>query len=174
MSRKLLEVHSLLDKELDRLGDTGESTRDIATTFVDVNEASVAADLWREVKIVGIIQLLNDRRKIHRAVKGSKSDTPDLFGEFKIGPSIVVVRTHEEGKGVVEKNKDVPLLTLPEATDFIARHSQQRKTDNKRMAEWRRMVRRAAPFMTREGMTLEEGLRLAAAARAAKRKRKGS
>lgn len=89
---------------------------------------------------------------------------------FDVEP-IVVVRVSEGGSAPVEKNKGTLSLTLPEAMDYLARHSKERETNTKRIREWRRLIARVKPFMTKDGMTLEDGLIKAAAADEAKTKR---
>jgi hypothetical protein len=97
---------------------------------------------------------------------------PDLFSGFDIEP-IVVVRVVVDGIGPIEKNKDRNSVTLPEALDYIERHSKERTANTKKISEWRRLVNRVKPFMTTAGMTLGEGLTLAQAAEAKKNKKPG-
>jgi hypothetical protein len=47
--------------------------------------------------------------------------------------------------------------------DYLARHNKDRETNTKRVREWRRLIARVKPYMTREGMTLSEGMMLAQA-----------
>jgi hypothetical protein len=104
-----------------------------------------------------------------RRPPSDEASAPDLFSGFQIDP-VVVVRVVEDGKGAVEKNKDVPSLTWPEAMDYYERHNKERETNTKRIREWRRLLSRVKPFMTKDGMTLREGLELAVAAEGKKKK----
>ncbi len=116
--------------------------------------------------------MMDGLRRRRRLPSEKSVGTLDLFAGFKIEP-IVVVRVAESGKGIVDKNKELPSLTLPEAMDYLARHDKDRETNTKRVREWRRLISRVKPFMTREGMTLGDGMILAQAADAKKKRGKG-
>lgn len=171
MSKNLVEVRNQFSKVLSDPAHLDAQSRDIATTFLRSHRTNFSRDAWDEVTIIGLIHMLDGLRKRRRRVDGvAKSDTPDLFSSFNID-RIVVVHSYEEGKGVVEKNKGRETLTLPEAKDYLARHTKERIANTKMIGEWRRLIRRVTPFMTQDGMTLADGLKLAAEADAKKAKK---
>jgi hypothetical protein len=143
-------------------------SRKIAADFFDSHESEIPKDAWREVTIDGLVHMLDGLRRRRRAPSGTAIAALDLFSGFDVDP-IVVVRTTEEGKGVVEKNKDVASVTLPEALDYLARYTQERETNTKKAREWRRLIARVRPYMTKDGMTLGEAMKLAQAAEAKKK-----
>jgi hypothetical protein len=170
VSKKLVEVRDKFSKFLGP-EHLDAPTREIAKAFLDSHEKIIAKDAWREVTITGLVHILGGLRK-RRPRPGSSIDGQGLFAGFGIDP-VVVVRTFEEETGTVEKNKDLGSLTLPEAMDCLARHTKERASNVKTAREWRRLIAKVKPFMTREGMTLAEGMRAAEAHEAAKKKKDG-
>lgn len=156
MSKKLMEVREKFIKVLNDPAHLNAGSRDIAEAFLNSHRSEISNDAWDEVCIIGLIHLLGSLRR-RRPILTSNDGTRSLFADFDIEP-IVVVRVMEEGKGLVEKNKELGSLTLPEAIDYEARHSKERAANGKRISEWRRLIKRVKPFMIREGMTLAEGL----------------
>jgi hypothetical protein len=169
MSKKLVEVRDKFSKVLNDPAHLNAPSREIALMFLASHRDSIPADAWDEVTITGLVHIMGDLRK----KRPPQTDTDQgLFAGFDV-ELIVVVRVVEEGKAAVEKNKGTPSLTLPEAMDYLSRHTKERATNTKRIREWRRLIARVKPFMTREGMTLEEGLTAATAFEESKKK-KGS
>jgi hypothetical protein len=163
-----VEVRDQFSKVLNDPAHLDAQSRDIAAGFLNSHRTAFPRDAWDEVTINGLVGMMGGLRKRRRRADGTgKSDTPDLFAGFNIDP-IVVVHAYEEGKGVVEKNKSREMLTLPEARDYLDRHSKERIANAKMIAEWRRLIRRVTPFMTQDGMTLADGLKFAAEADAKK------
>ena len=145
-------------------------SREIAAEFLRSHRASISADAWDEVIITGLVHIMGGLRA-RRPPPVTSDGSPDLFAGFNLDP-VLVVRSFEEGKGYVEKNKGLPSLTLPEAEDWLARHTKERALDGRKISEWRRLIKRVKPYMTRDDMTLEEGLK-AAAANEEKKAKKG-
>ncbi len=172
MSKKLVEVRDQFSKVLNDPAHLNASSREIASAFLASHGSTISRDSWDEVKIIGLIYIMDGVGRRRRPPSQKSAGTLDLFAEFKIEP-IVVVRVAEDGKGIVDKNKELPSLTLPEAMDYLSRHDKDRETNTKRVREWRRLIARVKPFMTREGMTLSEGMVLAQVADAKKRQGKG-
>jgi hypothetical protein len=167
-----MEVRDQFSKVLNDPLHLNASSREIASAFLVSHGAKISTESWNEVKIIGLIHMMDGLRRRRRPPSEESVGTLDLFAGFKIEP-IVVVRVAEDGKGVVDKNKELPSLTLPEAMDYLARHNKDRETNTKRVREWRRLIARVKPFMTKEGMTLSEGMMLAQAAEAKKTQGKG-
>jgi hypothetical protein len=171
LSKNLVEVRNQFSKVLSDPTHLDAQSRDIAAGFLKSHRSAFSRDAWDEVTIIGLIHMMGGLRKRRRRPDGvAKTDTPDLFSGFNIDP-IVIVHSYEDGKGVVEKNKRRETLTLPEAKDYLDRHSKERIANAKMISEWRRLIRRVTPHMTRDGMTLEDGLKLAAEAEAKKKKK---
>jgi hypothetical protein len=168
MSKKLVEVRDKFSETLNDPRNLNASTREIATTFFIRHRSSIASEAWDEVTISGLVHMMGGLRKKRPP---PTSQDQGLFAGFDIEP-IVVVRVAEEGKGLVEKNKGRASITLPEAIDYLERHMKERDANVKMIREWRRLIARVKPFMTRAGMTIEEGLRAAAAANEAKTKKR--
>jgi hypothetical protein len=166
VSKELMEIRDKFSNVLNDPAHLNAQSRAIARSFLLSNRSAFPSESWDEVTISGLVGMMGSLRK--RRPTPDSEGTLSLFADFKIEP-IVVVRVVEDGKGPVEKNKDLPSLTLPEAMDYVARHAKERASNTKRLREWRRMINRVKPFMSREGMTLAEGM---AAAHAAARKRK--
>jgi hypothetical protein len=167
VSQKLLEVRDKFSKILSDPAHLNASSRQIAFDFLSSHRSLISAEAWDEVTITGLVHIMSSLR-----LKRPVQTDPDqgVLAGFDVDP-IVVVRVVEEGGGIAEKNKGTLSLTLSEAMDYLARHTKERSTNTKRIREWRRLIARVKPFMTREGMTLEEGLKVAAAAEEAKGKR---
>src|ERR1043166_7904598 len=146
MSKKLVEVRDKFSKALNDPRNLNAGTRDIATTFFIRNRSSIPQDAWDEVTISGLVHMMGGLRK-----KKPLPTSPDqgLFAGFDIEP-IVLVRVEEDGKGV-EKNKGRGSLTLPEATEYLERHTREHDLNTKLIKEWRRLIARVKPFMTRPG-----------------------
>jgi hypothetical protein len=157
-----MEVRDQFSKVLNDPAHLNASSREIASTFLASHDAKISIESWNEVKIIGLIHIMDGLRRRRRPPSEEAGSTRDLFAGFKIEP-IVVVRVVENGRGAVDKNKELPSLTLPEAMDYLARHNKDRETNTKRVREWRRLIARVKPYMTREGMTLSEGMMLAQA-----------
>jgi hypothetical protein len=172
VSKQLMEVRDKFSKVLNDPAHLNAQSREIARGFLSSHRWVFTSEAWDEVTISGLVGMMGGLRKRRPALDGVEG-TPSLFAEFSIDP-IVVVRVVEDGKGPVERNKDLPSLTLPEALDYVARHAKERASNTKRLREWRRLITRVKPYMTKEGMTLAEGLAAAAAHAAAKRKKKAS
>ena len=168
MTKKLLEIRDLFSKTINDPAHLNAPSREIASTFLRSNRSKFPLTDWDEVTITGLVHIMGGLRKRRPPQVGSDG-TKDLFSDFAIDP-IVVVRSTEKGS-VVENNKAVPSLTLAEAEDYLARHTKERVSNGKMIAEWRRLIKRVKPFMTKEGMTLEDGLKVAAAHDAAKKKK---
>jgi hypothetical protein len=156
VSKQLMEVREKFSKVLNDPVHLNASSREIARAFLKSHRSTIAAEAWDEVTITGLVHIMGNLRQRRPAVADPKS-AQSLFAAFDIEP-IVVVRVLEDGKGPVEKNKDLPSLTLPEALDYLARHTRERATNTKRVREWRRLIARVRPYMTKEGMTLAEGM----------------
>lgn len=171
MSKKLVEIREEFIKYLNDPARLNERSRVIASGFLKATRSKFSADAWDEVLLNGLVQMLGGVRTRRQRPSTGSVDAPDLFASFKLDP-IVIVRVIEDGEGVVEKNKPINSITLPEALDCLARFSKEREANNEKAREWRKLIARVKPYMTREGMTLEEGLKLAATADAKKRKRK--
>jgi|SRR6266478_7224032 len=167
-----MEVRDQFSKVLNDPAHLNASSREIASAFLTSHGSTISAEAWDEVRIIGLIHMMDGLRRRRRLPSEKSVGTLDLFAGFKIEP-IVVVRVAESGKGIVDKNKELPSLTLPEAMDYLARHDKDRETNTKRVREWRRLISRVKPFMTREGMTLGDGMILAQAADAKKKRGKG-
>lgn len=172
MSKKLMEVRDQFSKVLNDPAHLNATSREIASAFLSSHRSSIPRESWDEVTITGLVHIMDGLRRRRRPPSGKSVGTLDLFAGFAIEP-IVVVRVVEDGKGTIEKNKESSSLTLPEAMDYLARHTKERETNTKRAREWRRLISRVKPYMTREGMTLSEGLLLAQAADAKKKQGKG-
>jgi hypothetical protein len=172
MSKKLMEVRDQFSKVLNDPAHLNASSREIASAFLASHSSTISIEAWNEVTITGLIHIMDGLRRRRRPPSEKSIGTLDLFAGFKIEP-IIVVRVNEDGKGIVDKNKDLPSLTLPEAMDYLARHDKDRETNTKRVREWRRLIARVKPFMTREGMTLSEGMMLAHAADTKKKHGRG-
>lgn len=170
MSKNLVEIRDKFSNVLNDPSHLDATSRDIASGFFHSHRTSFSQEAWDEVTLIGLIHLMDSLR---RRRPPQTSSAQGLFAGFDIKP-IVVVRVVEEGKGPVEKNKGTPSLTLPEAMDYLARHTKEREANTKLVREWRRLIARVKPFMTREGMTLEEGLSAAAAHEESKKKRGGA
>lgn len=169
MSKKLMEVREEFSRMLNDPTHLNAPSRDIAAAFLQSHRSKFDQDVWDEVTKTGLVHIMGDLRKRRRPPSGDSIDTPDLFASYDLEP-IVVVRVVEDGVGPVEKNKDLGSVTLPEALDYIARHSKERAANTKRIREWRRLISRVKPYMTRDGMTLSEGLQSASAAEAKRKK----
>jgi hypothetical protein len=169
MSKKLVEVRDKFSVFLNDNTHLNAVSRDIASAFFQSHQSSISQDAWKEVILTGLVQIMGGLRSKRPPQAGSEQG---FLALFDVEP-IVVVRVVEEGKGTVEKNKGTLSLTLPEALDYLARHTKEFETNTKRIREWRRLINRAKPFMTKEGMTLEEGLIAAAAADEEKKKKGG-
>jgi hypothetical protein len=167
-----MEVRDQFSKVLNDPAHLNASSRAIASAFLASHGSMISTECWNEVKIIGLIHMMDGLRRRRRPPSEKSVGTLDLFAGFKIEP-IVVVRVAEDGKGIIDKNKELPSLTLPEAMDYLARHDKDRETNTKRVREWRRLIARVKPFMTREGMTLNDGMMLAQAADAKKKQGKG-
>jgi hypothetical protein len=166
-----MEVRDKFSQVLSDPTNLNASTRQIAKNFLATHRSAISKEAWDEVMITGLVQIMGKLRGRRRRPSGGSLDTLDLFAGFDIDP-IVVVRVVEKGKGSVEKNKDVSTLTLPEALDYLACHTKERVANTNRVREWRRLISRVRPFMTEDGMTLGDGLRLAKAAEAKKKEDK--
>ena len=171
MNKELMEVRDKFSTALNDPAHLDAQSREIARAFLNSQRSTFAPGTWDEVTISGLVGMMGGLRK-RRPVEGAEG-TLSLFAGFDIDP-IVVVRVVEDGKGPVEKNKGLPSLTLPEALDYVSRHDKERATNTKLIREWRRLINRVKPFMTKEGMTLAEGLIAAAAHTASKKKKKAS
>jgi hypothetical protein len=156
MSKNLMEVREKFIKVLNDPAHLNAGSREIAEAFLNSQRSEISSDAWDEVIIIGLIHMMGSLRR-RRPILAGADGTHNLFAGFDIEP-IIVVRVVEDGKGPVEKNKDLGSLTLPEALDYVARHSKERAANHKRIREWRRLITRVKPFMTKEGMTLAEGL----------------
>jgi hypothetical protein len=167
-----MEVRDKFSKVLNDPAHLNASSRDIARNFLQSHRSTISHEAWDEVIVTGLVHIMSGLRQRRPVLEGS-GGTLNLFAGFDIEP-IVVVRVVEDGKGTVEKNKDLPSLTLPEALDYIARHTKERATNTKRIREWRRLIARVKPFMTKEGMTLADGLTAADAHEASKKKKAAS
>jgi hypothetical protein len=172
VSKELMEVRDKFSKVLNDPAHLNAQSREIAKDFLNCHRSLFATETWDEVTISGLVGMMGGLRR-KRPVPESSEGTLNLFAEFDIEP-IVVIRVVEDGKGPIEKNKDLPSLTLPEALDYVARHAKERATNTKRLREWRRMINRVRPYMTKDGMTLAEGMMAAEAHAASKRKKTGS
>lgn len=170
MSKALMEVREEFSKYLNDPAHLNAPSREIAVGFLAAKRSKFSSDDWDEVTVTGLVQMMGNLRKRRRPPSDDAIDMPDLFAGFDIDP-VVVVRVAEDGKGTVERNKDRRSLTLPEAMDYLARYDKERAANTKTIREWRRLIARVKPYMTREGMTLEDGLRLAIAADAKKKKK---
>ena len=171
MSKKLMEVRDKFSRVLNDPAHLNAQSRDIAKQFLDSHRSKFSPDTWDEVTITGLVHIMGGLRR-RRPTTEKTDHTLNLFAEFDIDP-IVVIRIVEDGRGPVEKNKDLPSLTLPEALDYLARHTKERATNTKLIREWRRMIARVRPYMTHEGMTLADGM-IAAAAHADEKKKKAA
>jgi hypothetical protein len=171
VSKELMEIRDKFSKVLNDPAHLDAQSREIARSFLNSQRATFALESWDEVTISGLVGMMSGLRKRRSPETGE--GTLSLFAGFDIDP-IVIVRVVEDGKGPVEKNKGLPSLTLPEALDYVARHDKERATNTKLLREWRRLINRVKPFMTKEGMTLGEGLMAAAAHTASKKKKKAS
>jgi hypothetical protein len=167
MSNNLVEVRDRFSRFLSDNAHLNAATRDIAAAFFQSHRLSLRQDQWDEVTISGLVNMMGGLRSKRLPPTGSDQGILALFG---VEP-IVVVRVAEESGGAVEKNKSTLSLTLPEAMDYLARHAKERETNTKKIREWRRLIARVRPFMTKEGMTIEEGLIAAVAADVPKKKR---
>lgn len=172
MSKQLMEVRDKFSKVLNDPAHLNARSRDIARTFLDSHRSTISHEAWDEVIVTGLVHIMGGLRQRRPVLEGSEGAL-SLFAGFDIEP-IVVVRVVEDGKGAIEKNKDLPSLTLAEALDYVARHTKERATNTKRIREWRRLIARVKPFMTREGMTLAEGMMAADAEDASKKKKAAS
>ncbi len=172
MSKKLMEVREQFSKVLNDPAHLNAASRDIASAFLTSHRLSISQEAWDEVTKTGLVHIMDGLRRRKRQPTSESVGALDLFSAFDIEP-IVVVRVVEVGKGTVEKNKDLPSLTLAEAVDYYARHNKERETNTKRAREWRRLINRVRPYMTREDMTLSEGLLLAQAADAENKRSTG-
>jgi hypothetical protein len=166
-----VEVRDKFSEVLNDRAHLNAPSREIASAFLTSHCSAFPKDTWDEVTITGLVHIMDGLRRRRRPPSHGSVDAPDLFAAFDIEP-IVVVRVVEDGKGVTEKNKDLSSITLPEALDYLARHTKERETNTKKAREWRRLINRVKPFMTREGMTLGEAMLLAQAAEAKKDKQK--
>lgn len=166
MSRNLVEVRNKFSKFLSDNAHLNAGTREIASAFFKSYRLSIPQDQWEEVTISGLVHIMGSLRSKRPPQTGNDQG---ILGLFDVEP-IVVVRIAEDDGGVVEKNKSTLSLTLPEAMDYLSRHAKERETNTKKIREWRRLIARVKPFMTTEGMTIEEGLIAAAAAERSKRK----
>lgn len=171
MSKQLMEVRDKFSKVLNDPAHLNAQSREIARGFLYSHRSTISPDTWDEVTITGLVHMMGGLRR-RRPAPESAEGTLSLFAGFDIDP-IVVVRVVEDGKGPVEKNKDLPSLTLPEALDYVARHAKERATNTKLIREWRRLIARVKPYMTKDGMTLAEGM-MAAAAHATSKKKKAA
>jgi hypothetical protein len=171
VSKELMEIRDKFSKVLNDPAHLDAQSREIARSFLISQRATFALESWDEVTISGLVGMMSGLRKRRSPETGEGALS--LFAGFDIDP-IVIVRVVEDGKGPVEKNKGLPSLTLPEALDYVARHDKERATNTKLLREWRRLINRVKPFMTKEGMTLGEGLTAAAAHTASKKKKKAS
>ena len=169
MSKKLMEIRDQFSKVLNDPAHLNAPSREIASAFLVSHRGIIPSESWDEVTITGLVHIMDGLRKRRRLPSEKSAGTLDLFAGFAIEP-IVVVRVIEDGKGAVDKNKESSSLTLPEAMDYLARHTKERETNTKRAREWRRLISRVRPYMTRDGMTLGEGMLLAQAADAKKKK----
>jgi hypothetical protein len=167
-----MEVRDRFSKILNDPAHLNASSRDIASAFLASHRSTISQDAWDEVTKTGLVHIMDGLRRRRRHPSPDSVETVDLFSGFDIEP-IVVVRVIEPGKGAVEKNKDLPSLTLSEAMDYYSRHNKERETNTKKIREWRRLINRVKPYMTRENMTLSEGLLLAQAADVKKKQGKG-
>jgi hypothetical protein len=171
MSKRLMEVRDRFIKVLNDPKHLNASSREIASSFLETHRTEIAAESWDEVTITGLVAIMGGLRH-RRPVPEDGSGAQSLFASFAIDP-IVVVRVTEEGRGTVEKNKDIGSLTLAEALDYLNRHSKERAANATRVREWRRLIKRVKPFMTSQ-MTLAEGLAAAEAHDTAKGKKAAS
>ena len=172
MSKQLMEVRDKFSKVLNDPAHLNAPSREIARSFLSSHRSAISHEAWDEVIVTGLVHIMGGLRQ-RRPVLESSEGAQSLFAGFDIEP-IVVVRVVEDGKGTIEKNKDLPSLTLAEALDYVARHTKERATNTKRIREWRRLIARVKPFMTRENMTLAEGMMAADAHDASKRKKAAS
>src|ERR1700734_3649399 len=156
MSKILMGVREKFIRVLNDPAHLNAGSREIAETFLKLHRSEISNDALDELIITALIHLMGGLRR-RRPILTNTDGTYSLFAGFDIEP-IVVVRVVEDGKGPVEKNKDLGSLTLPEALDYVARHSKERAANHKRIREWRRLITKVKPFMTKEGMTLAEGL----------------
>jgi hypothetical protein len=158
VSKNLVEVRNRFSKALNNPAHWGTSSRAIALAFLGSEGVSIP-EPWREVTVMGLIQMMVGLRR--RKPPAGTGGAWDLFAGCGLDPVVVID----------EKNKGLPSLTLPEAQECLARQMKEHETDTKKIRAWRRLIRRAEPFMTRENMTLAEGLELAAKAAAKKKKK---
>ncbi len=169
MSKKLMEVREKFSEFLRDPAHLDATSPQIAAAFFEKFCSEISEEAWAEVTKAGLVHMLGGLRTRRRPPVKDPVDAPDLFAGFNIEP-IVVVRVSEASGGVVSKNKDRASLTLAEALDYLNRFTKERTSNLKKAREWRRLISRVRPFMTKDGMTLGEGLRLAQAAEAKKKK----
>src|ERR1700683_5416116 len=100
-----MEVRDHFSKVLNDPVHLNASSREIASAFLASHDTKISTESWNEVKIVGLIHIMDGLRKRRRPPSEVAAGTLDLFAGFKIEP-IVVVRVAEDGKGIVDKNKE--------------------------------------------------------------------
>jgi hypothetical protein len=169
MSKSLVEVRGKFSKFLNDNSHLNDTSRNIATAFFRTHQSTIPQENWDELAISGLVQMMGGLRLRRPPQTGSDQGVLALFD---VDP-IVVVRVVEDGDAVVEKNKSTLYLTLPEAMEYLSRHTKERETNTKKIREWRRLITRVKPFMTKADMTIEEGL-IAAAASEKRGTRKGA
>lgn len=163
MSKSLVEVRGKFSKYLNDNAHLNDTSRNIATAFFREHRSTISQADWDQLTISGLVQMMSSLRLRRPPQTGSDQGVLALFGVDQI----VVVRVVEDGDAVVEKNKSTLSLTLPEAMEYLSQHTKERETNTKKIREWRRLITRVKPFMTKADMTIEEGLIAAAAAEAA-------
>lgn len=158
MSKQLVEVRDQFSKFMRDPAHWNMRTREIAVAFLDSQRVSIP-EPWRQITINGLVQMSGPARK--RKPAASAGGVWDLFAGCGVEPVVVID----------EKVRGLPSLTLSEAQACLNRQMKEHEVDEKKIRAWRALIKRAKPFMTRGDMTLEEGLGLAAAAEAAKKKK---
>lgn len=170
MSKELIAVRDTFSKFLNDPKHLNAQTREIASAFLKTHRGVITPAAMNELATTGLVHMMGGLRSRRRMPSGLAT-TPDLFSGFDIDP-VVVVRVSENGGAAVEKNKSVAEMTWAEALDYVQRHDRERETNTKRIREWRRLLKRAKPYMAgNSDMTLGEAMSLAAADENAKRDR---
>jgi hypothetical protein len=171
VNKDLIAVRDRFSKFLNDPKHLNAQTREIASTFLKTHRDIITPAGMNELATTGLVHMMGGLRSRRRMPSGVAT-TPDLFSGFDIDP-VVVVRVSESGGSAVEKNKSVADLTWAEALDYVHRHDRERETNTKRIREWRRLLKRAKPYMTgNPDMTLGEAMALAAAEEEANRSRR--